>query len=170
MEREGSSSYVKSLTRIANNTSSSYLLQAQKECESRPLKSPSADIHLHGCGGDQIFGKRIRDCSRDLFDPALLFILLFVVFPGRHVLLFFVQRPFEGLYVVHLAASTLYGYIEQTHELSRVNRATDALSIGPSAWYTLFFIFMHILLLFTVYTSSYIYMPLHILYYISGLN
>jgi hypothetical protein len=37
--------------------------------------------------------------------------------------------------------------------LSHVNGATDALSIGPSVGYTLFFIFVHILLLFTGYAS-----------------
>jgi hypothetical protein len=26
---------------------------------------------LHGCVGDQIFGERLRDCSRDLFVPTL---------------------------------------------------------------------------------------------------
>jgi hypothetical protein len=45
--------------------------------------------------------------------------------------------------------STVYDYIEHTHEMSRVNGATDALSIGPSVGYTMFFVFMDILLLFT---------------------
>jgi hypothetical protein len=35
-----------------------------------------------------------------------------------------------------------------------VNGATDALNIGPSAGYTLFLVFVHILLLFTVFVSS----------------
>jgi hypothetical protein len=61
-----------SLTRIANNTSPSQLLRAQRECESEPLKSPSAEIHLHGCASDQIFGERIRDCSCDPFNLELL--------------------------------------------------------------------------------------------------
>lgn len=43
----------------------SHLLRAQREWESRPPKSPAAEIHLHGCAGDQIFGERLRDCSRD---------------------------------------------------------------------------------------------------------
>jgi hypothetical protein len=38
--------------------------------------------------------------------------------------------------------------------MSRVNGATDALSIGSSTWYNLFFLFVHILLLFTAYVSS----------------
>jgi hypothetical protein len=53
-----------------------------------------------------------------------------------------------------LLASTAYDYIEHTHEISRLNGATDALSIAPSAVYNLFFIFVHILLLFTSYVSS----------------
>jgi hypothetical protein len=62
--------------------------------------------------------------------------------------------PFEGLNCVHLPASTAYDYIEHTHEVSRVNGAANALSIGPSAGYTLFLVFVHILLLFTAYVSS----------------
>jgi hypothetical protein len=38
--------------------------------------------------------------------------------------------------------------------MSRVSGATNALSIGPSAWYNLFFVFVYILLLFTAYVSS----------------
>ena len=38
--------------------------------------------------------------------------------------------------------------------MSRVNGATGALSIGPSTGYNLFFVFVHILLLFTAYVSS----------------
>jgi hypothetical protein len=71
MEREGSSSHAIYLTRIANNTFPSHLLRAQREWESRPPKSPTAEIHLHGCADDQIFGERLRDCSRDR--PQLFF-------------------------------------------------------------------------------------------------
>jgi hypothetical protein len=77
------------------------------------------------------------------------------------------RRPFEGLHSVHLPAPTSYGYIEQTHEMSRVNGATDALSIGPSAEYTLFFVFVHISLLFTAYASSYTHMHMHVITYIA---
>jgi hypothetical protein len=62
-----------------------------------------------------------------------------------------------GLHRVHLLASNLYGYIEHTHKMSRVNGATDVLSIGPSAEYFLLFVFVHVLyvlLLFTAYASS----------------
>ena len=38
--------------------------------------------------------------------------------------------------------------------MSRVNGATGALSIGPSAGYTLFFVFVHVLLLLKTYTWS----------------
>jgi hypothetical protein len=74
---------------------------------------------------------------------------------------------FEGLHCVHLPASTAYDYIEHTHEMSHVNRATDALSIGPSAGYNMFFVFVHILLLFTAYVSSDTHMHIHVVTYIS---
>jgi hypothetical protein len=61
---------------------------------------------------------------------------------------------FEGLQYVHLPASIAYDYIEHTHEMSRMNGATNAVSIGPSAWYILFLVIVHVLLLFTVYVSS----------------
>jgi hypothetical protein len=77
------------------------------------------------------------------------------------------RRPIEGLHGVHLPASTSYIYIEQTHKMSHVNGATDALSIGPSARYTLFFIFVHVSLLFTAYASSYTHMHIHVITYIA---
>jgi hypothetical protein len=43
--------------------------------------------------------------------------------------------------------------------MSRVNGVTDALSISPSVGYIPFFVFVHILLLFTAYTSGYTHMP-----------
>jgi hypothetical protein len=70
-----------------------------------------------------------------------------------------------GLHYIHLHASTAYDYIEHTHEVSRVNGATDALSIGPSAGYNLFFIFVRILL-FTAYVSSDTHMHIHAVTYI----
>jgi hypothetical protein len=39
--------------------------------------------------------------------------------------------PFEGLHYILMSASILYDYIEHTHEMSRVNGATDALSSVP---------------------------------------
>ena len=48
-----------------------------------------------------------------------------------------------------------------------MNGATDALSIGPSAGYTLFFVFMHVSMLFTVYASSYTHMHIHVITYIA---
>jgi hypothetical protein len=60
----------------------------------------------------------------------------------------------------------MYNYIEHTHELSRVNGATDALSIGPSIGYTMFFVFVHILLLFTAYASSDTHMHIYVVTYI----
>lgn len=61
----------------------------------------------------------------------------------------------------------MYDYIEHTHEMSRVNGATDALSISPSTGYNIFFVFVHILLLFTVYVSSDIHMHIHVVTYIT---
>jgi hypothetical protein len=51
--------------------------------------------------------------------------------------------------------------------MSRVNGATDALSIVPSIGYTLFFIFVHILLLFSAYVSSDTHMHIHVITYIT---
>jgi hypothetical protein len=51
--------------------------------------------------------------------------------------------------------------------MSRVNGATDALSIGPSIGYTLFLVFVHILLLFTAYVSSDTHMHIHVVTYIT---
>jgi hypothetical protein len=75
--------------------------------------------------------------------------------------------PFVGLHCVHLPASTAYDYIEHTHEMSHVNGATDALSIDPSAGYTLFLVFMHILMLYTAYVSSDTHMHIHVITYIT---
>jgi hypothetical protein len=99
-----------------------------------------------------------------------VYIWFFVVFPRRRLLLFFLQRPFERLHCVHLPASTLYCYIEHTHEMSRVNGATDVLSIGPSAGYFLFFVFVHVLLLMRVVIYTCTYMSSHISHCFSRLN
>jgi hypothetical protein len=48
-----------------------------------------------------------------------------------------------------------------------VNGATDALSIGPFAGYNLFFVFVHILLLFTAYVSSDTHTHIHVVMYIT---
>jgi hypothetical protein len=79
------------------------------------------------------------------------------------------RQPFEGLHCVHLHASTSYGYgyIEQTHEMSRVNGVTSALSIGPSTGYILLFVFVHVPLLFTAYMSSHTHMHIHVIAYIA---
>jgi ABC-type multidrug transport system permease subunit len=53
-----------------------------------------------------------------------------------------------------MSALTAYDYIEHTHEMSYVNRATNTLSIGLSIGYTLFLAFMYILLLITTYVMS----------------
>jgi hypothetical protein len=52
-------------SRELQTTHSRPIFCEHREWESRPPKSPTAKIHLHGCAGDQIFGERLRDCSRD---------------------------------------------------------------------------------------------------------
>jgi hypothetical protein len=54
------------------------------------------------------------------------------------------STSFMGQHCVHLPASAAYDYIEHTHEMSRVNRATDALSISPSARYILFLVIVRV--------------------------
>jgi hypothetical protein len=54
--------------------------------------------------------------------------------------------------------------------MSRVNGATDALNIGPSAGYILFLVIvhvLHVLLLFTAYASSHTHMHIHVVTYIT---
>jgi hypothetical protein len=48
-----------------------------------------------------------------------------------------------------------------------VNGATDALNIGPSVGYTVFFVFVHVLLLFTAYVSNDTHMHIHVITYIT---
>jgi hypothetical protein len=47
-----------------------------------------------------------------------------------------------------------------------VNGATDALNIGPSVGYSLFFIFVHVILLFTAAVSSYAHMHISVITFI----
>jgi hypothetical protein len=131
----------------------------------------SAEIHLHGYGG------RLRDCSRDLFihvfTPALLFVPLLRLHHVVHRLhddtcYPSTRRLFEGLHDLYLPALTFYGYIEQTHEIFYVNGAIDALSMGHSTGYILFFVFVHdycCLLLIRVVIHTCTYMSSHISYY-----
>jgi hypothetical protein len=51
--------------------------------------------------------------------------------------------------------------------MSRVNGATHALNIRPSAGYTMFLLFVHILLLFSAYVSSDTHMHIHVITYIT---
>jgi hypothetical protein len=48
-----------------------------------------------------------------------------------------------------------------------VNGTTNALSIGPSVGYTIFFIFVYVSLLFTAYAISYTHMHIHVITYIA---
>jgi hypothetical protein len=60
------------------------------------------------------------------------------------------------------AASTAYDYIKHTHEMSRMNGATNALSIGHPAWYILFLVIVHVLLM-----HSHTHMHIHIVSYVT---
>jgi hypothetical protein len=51
--------------------------------------------------------------------------------------------------------------------MSHVNGATNVLSIGPSTGYSLFHIFVHVVLLFTTTMSSYAHMHIHVITYIT---
>jgi hypothetical protein len=51
--------------------------------------------------------------------------------------------------------------------MSRVNGATDDLSISPSVGYIMFLVIMHVLLLFTAYVSSDTHMHIHVVTYIT---
>jgi hypothetical protein len=124
MEREGSSSYAKSLTQIANNTSLSLF------CEHRESGRGGLQNHRpqrYTCTGvraikflESIFATARVICSTlcCCSSRCFVYIMLFVVFPERRVLLLLFRRRFEGLQGVHLPASTSYGYIEQTHKMS----------------------------------------------------
>jgi hypothetical protein len=93
--------------------------------ESRPPKSPSEELHLHGCADDQVFGsvlatdRFVRSTNADQVP--------------RHP-----RCPslFEGLHCVHLPASIVYDYIEHTHEMSRVNGVTYALGCPLTGGFT----------------------------------
>jgi hypothetical protein len=61
----------------------------------------------------------------------------------------------------------VYDYIEHTHEMSRVNGATDALSIVPSIGYILFLVIVQVLLLFTAYVSSDTHMHIYVVTYVT---
>jgi hypothetical protein len=80
---------------------------------------------------------------------------------------FLVADAVRGTACVHLPTSTAYDYNEHTHKMSRVNGVIDALSIGPSAWYILFLVIVHGLLLFTAYVSSDTHMHIHVVTYIT---
>jgi hypothetical protein len=167
MEREDSFPIPCDLSHTLQTTRPlSHFLRAQREWESRPPKSPSAEIHLHKCAGDIRFlgsvlatAPAIRSTQR-----CFVYILSFVVFPERRLLLFVFRRSFERLQGIHLPPSTLYNYIKHTHEMSRGSGATDDLSIGPpQSTLCFFFVFLHVLLLFTVYASSYTHMHIYVI-------
>jgi hypothetical protein len=98
-----------SLRHVAHNPSPSHLLRVKGVWESRPPKSLSVELHLHGCACDQVFGERTRDCSLRSLD--------------QHWSSSSSSAPFVGLHCVHLPASTAYDYIEHTHKMPHVSGA-----------------------------------------------
>jgi hypothetical protein len=45
--------------------------EREREWESRPPKLPSAELHLHECASDQVFGDRTRSVRLTNVDPVL---------------------------------------------------------------------------------------------------
>jgi hypothetical protein len=132
-------------------------------CKQHVLIPPSASTNRVGEQASEIavcWGTHARVCGRSGFSGGYSRLLASSVRLAalRLLLLFIFQRPFEGLRGVHLSASTVYDYIEHTHEMSHVNRVTDVLSIGPSAGYFLFYIHVHV---------SLHYLHIHIITYIT---
>ena len=130
-----------------------------REWESRPPKSPSAERHLHGCAGDQVFGERTRACSLRPLD--------------QHWSSSSSPAPFEGLHCVHLPASTTYDYIEHTHEMASVNGATEPwASVPPQGTICSLYlcIFYCCLLLTWVVIHICTYISSHTSLWFSGLN
>jgi uncharacterized membrane protein YidH (DUF202 family) len=80
---------------------------------------------------------------------------------------FLVAGAVRGTALLHLPASIAYDYIEHTHQMSRVNGATDALSISPSVGYIMLLVIVHVLLLFTAYVSRDTHMHIHVVTYIT---
>jgi hypothetical protein len=119
------------------------------------------------CGRSDVWGASSRLLAWSVHLGAVSTSCCSSSFRGDECCCYSSRWPFEGLHGVHLHASTLYGYIEQTHEMSHVNGATNALSIGPSAGYTLFFVFVHVSLLFTAYASIYTHMHIYVITYIA---
>jgi hypothetical protein len=50
--------------------------------------------------------------------------------------------------------------------MSHMNGATSVLSIGPSTGYSLFFTFVHVILLFTATVSSYVHIHISVIMFI----
>jgi hypothetical protein len=77
------------------------------------------------------------------------------------------STPFEGAHYVHLPTSSSCDYIKHTHEMSRVNGATDAFSIGPSIGYFLFFHTCACFISVYCYANSGTHMHIQVIIYIT---
>jgi hypothetical protein len=106
------------------------------------------------CERYQIFGERTHDCSLDPFDHVTASLsspgdVCCCFSSGDH------SRDCTAYIFPHPLSTT-------TSNIHTRCLVWKALSIGPSAWYILFFVFVHILLLFTAYTNSYTQMHIHV--------
>jgi hypothetical protein len=94
---------------------------------------PSTSTKSVGVQASEITIRRetlARVCGRSGFWGAYSRLLASSAQPA--LIKFLAAGVVRGTNCVHLSASTAYDYIEHTHEMSRVNGATDALSIRPS--------------------------------------
>jgi hypothetical protein len=144
--------HMNSLRRIALSLLLSHLLRNRRVGEEASEITVRRATLARVCGRSG-FWEHTRDCSLHPLDQR---------WSSSSSL-----APFEGLHCVHLPASTVYDYNEHTHEMSRVNGSTDVLSICPSAGYTLIFVSVHVLLLFTAYMNSDTHMHIHVVTYIT---
>jgi hypothetical protein len=118
--------------------------------------------------GDQIFEERLRDCSCDLFVPALRLHPAVRHLSGATSATIILPDDRSRDCTAHIFLHRLCTATSNKHtEMSRVNGATNDLSISPSTGYTLFFVFMHVSLLFIAYVNSYIHMHIHVITYIA---
>ena len=123
--------------------------------------------HLLGYVSDQIFGEHHRDCS--LFMNIFMVMLLI----GSSSLSSPQWTP-EGLRGEHLPASTVVHDFDQHTMTTRVNGATSALSMGPSAGYNpflgfvkfnIFSVMVYMLFMFisaTIASSNITHMHIHV--------
>jgi hypothetical protein len=136
---------------------------SQTRCTQPILVPPSANTERVGERASEIAvhrGTLVQVCGRSGFWEAYSRLLASSARPAP--LRFFVDDD-----AVRGTASTSYDYIEHTHEISRVNDSTNALSIGPSEGYFLISILVHVSFIFTAYVSSNTHIHINVITYIA---